>query len=57
MQKLLIVLIIIALVILGAIFCRQTEKKEKNQWTKSSSDLLKIREMPKKPLKKSNLFE
>lgn len=57
MQKLLVVLIIVGLVVLGAIFCRQTENKEKDQWKQNSADLLKLREAPKKSMKKANLFE
>lgn len=58
MQKnFLIALVVVALLVVSGLFCSKIEKNEKQQWTKSSEDLLKLKKYPKKPLERKNLFK
>lgn len=57
LKKVLIALVVVVLLIGSGIYCSKIENNEKQQWTKSSEDLLKLKKYPKKPLGRKNLFK
>lgn len=56
-KKVLVTLLVLIALVAAGIICRNIEVQEQSNWTQRSENLLKVKQYPKKPLNKKNLFE
>lgn len=58
MAKKVIIVIIVVILSVGLLaFCSKVEKNNQSNWTQSSKNLLKVKQMKRKTLKQKNLFQ